>query len=44
MRYYQDDPMVRHPLGVKHLPDVATISRTLAVQSLQNVTRLPGGE
>ena len=44
MRYYQDDPMVRRLLGLERLPDVATVSRTLAgldpVQSpyaLQNV-------
>ena len=30
MRYYQDDPMVRRLLGLKRLPDVATVSRTLA--------------
>ncbi len=30
VRYYQDDPMVRRILGVSRLPDVATISRTLA--------------
>jgi Transposase DDE domain group 1 len=30
MRYYQDDPMVRRLLGVSRLPDVATVSRTLA--------------
>ncbi len=30
MRYYQDDPMVRRLLGLERLPDVATVSRTLA--------------
>lgn len=30
MRYYRDDPMVRRLLGLQHLPDVATVSRTLA--------------
>ena len=29
LRYYQDDPMVRRTLGLKRLPDVATVSRTL---------------
>ena len=30
MRYYQDDPMVCRMLGLKRLPDVATVSRALA--------------
>lgn len=30
MRYYRDDPMVHRLLGLKRLPDVATVSRTLA--------------
>ena len=29
LRYYQDDPMVKRTLGLKHLPDVATVSCTL---------------
>ncbi len=29
LRYYQDDPMVKRTLGLKRLPDVATVSRTL---------------
>lgn len=29
LRYYADDPMVRRVLGLKRLPDVATVSRTL---------------
>lgn len=29
LRYYQDDPMVQRLLGLKRLPDVATVSRTL---------------
>lgn len=29
LRYYQDDPMVRRTPGLKRLPDVATVSRTL---------------
>jgi hypothetical protein len=27
--FYQDDPMVQRTLGLKHLPDVSTISRSL---------------
>ena len=30
IRYYRDDPVVHRLLGVKRLPDVATLSRTLA--------------
>ncbi len=30
IRFYQDDPMVKRLLGLKKLPDVATISRTLS--------------
>ena len=30
MRYYADDPMVHRLLGLGRLPDVATVSRTLA--------------
>ena len=43
MRYYQDDPMVCHLLGLKRLPDVATVSRTLAgldEASVANLRRL----
>ncbi len=29
LRCYQDDPMVKRTLGLKRLPDVATVSRTL---------------
>ena len=29
LRYYQDDPLVQRLLGLKRLPDVATVSRTL---------------
>ncbi len=42
MRYYRDDPMVRRLLGVSRLPDVATVSRTLAgmdAKSVDNVRR-----
>ena len=43
MRYYQDDPMVRRLLGLERLPDVATVSRTLANlddRSVANLRRL----
>ncbi len=43
MRYYQDDPMVRRLLGLQRLPDVATVSRTLASlddRSVSNLRRL----
>ncbi len=43
MRYYQDDPMVRRLLGLQRLPDVATVSRTLASlddRSVANLRRL----
>ena len=31
IRYYQDDPIVHRLPGLKHLPDVATVSLTSAV-------------
>ena len=43
MRYYQDDPMVCRLLGLERLPDVATVSRTLASlddSSVANLRRL----
>jgi hypothetical protein len=40
MRYYQDDPMVRRLLGLERLPDVATVSRTLANLDDKSVTNL----
>jgi hypothetical protein len=40
MRYYQDDPMVRRLLGLQRLPDVATVSRTLAGMDARSVDRL----
>lgn len=43
MRYYADDPMVRRLLGLQRLPDVATVSRTLAgldAASVANLRRL----
>jgi hypothetical protein len=45
LRYYRDDPMVQRVLGLKRLPDVATLSRTLAgmdkraVKELRSVSR-----
>ena len=45
LRYYHDDPMVRRTLGLKRLPDVATVSRTLdgmdktAVKELRRLSR-----
>ena len=38
--YYRDDPMVRRLLGLKRLPDVATLSRTLKDADEKSVTRL----
>jgi hypothetical protein len=40
MRYYQDDPMVRRLLGLERLPDVATVSRTLASMDGRSVDKL----
>lgn len=40
MRYYQDDPLVRRLLGVSRLPDVATVSRTLAGMDAHSVDQL----
>ena len=40
LRYYQDDPMVRRLLGISRLPDVATVSRTLAGMDAQSVENL----
>jgi len=43
LRFYRDDPMVGRLVGLKRLPDVATVSRTLAqvdeasVQALQRL-------
>jgi hypothetical protein len=45
LRYYQDDPMLRRMLGLRRLPDVATVSRTLdgmdktAVKELRALSR-----
>lgn len=43
MRYYADDPMVHRLLGLERLPDIATVSRTLAgldETSVANLRRL----
>mgnify|MGYP001817013710 FL=1 len=40
MRYYRDDPMVCRLLGLDRLPDVATVSRTLANLDDRSVTHL----
>lgn len=42
MRYYSDDPLVKRTLGLSRLPDVATLSRGLAVADTESVTRLQG--
>ena len=40
MRYYRDDPMVRRLLGISRIPDVATVSRTLAGMDDKSVDQL----
>ncbi len=40
MRYYRDDPMLCRLLGLERLPDVATVSRALAVMDNPSVDRL----
>ncbi len=40
LRYYRDDPVVHRLLGVKRLPDVATLSRTLAGMDTCSVEKL----
>ena len=42
MRYYRDDPLVKRLLGVSRLPDVATVSRTLAGMDGRSVEQLRG--
>ena len=39
-RYYQDDPLVQRVLGLKRLPDVATLSRFLQEATAASVGRL----
>ena len=38
--YYRDDPMVKRLLGLKRLPDVATVSRTLAEADEKSIGHL----
>lgn len=38
--YYHEDPLVRRVLGVRQLPDVSTISRTLAAVDGESVSRV----
>lgn len=39
-QHYQDDPLVQRILGLNHLPDVATISRTLSHADKKSVANL----
>ncbi len=38
--YYRDDEMVKRVLGLKHLPDVSTISRSLASADARSVEKV----
>ena len=38
--HYQDDPLVQRVLGLKHLPDVATISRMLKDADQKSIDKL----
>lgn len=40
IRYYQNDPLVLRLLGLKRLPDVATVSRQLSAMDEQSVSHL----
>lgn len=42
VRYYQDDEMVKRLLGLKHLPEVSTVSRALASADERSVENLRG--
>jgi hypothetical protein len=42
LRYYQNDPLVLRTLGLRRLPDVATVSRTLSSLDLESVQYLRG--
>ena len=42
LRYYQDDEMVKRLLGLKRLPDVATVSRGLASADERSVENVRG--
>jgi hypothetical protein len=39
-RYYRDDPLVKRLLGLQRLPDVATVSRTLASADARSIAKL----
>ncbi len=41
-RYYRDDPLVKRVLGLKRLPDVATLSRMLKEAGTKSVENLRG--
>ncbi|MFQ5631633.1 MAG: IS1380 family transposase [bacterium] len=38
--YYYDDPMVKRVLGVRHIPDTATISRNLKLADKESVEKI----
>lgn len=42
IRYYEEDPLVQRLLGLKRLPDVATLSRTLSSVDDHSVNKLQG--
>ncbi|MDQ3772986.1 MAG: transposase [Pseudomonadota bacterium] len=42
LRYYSDDPLVMRTLGLRRLPDVATLSRGLARADAESVKHLQG--
>ncbi|MCA1606677.1 MAG: IS1380 family transposase [Acidobacteria bacterium] len=42
MRYYSEDPLLMRTLGLRRLPDVATLSRGLARADAESVKRLQG--
>ena len=42
MRYYSDDPLLMRTLGLRRLPDVATLSRGLARADTESAKRLQG--
>jgi hypothetical protein len=41
-RFYADDPLVKRVLGLKRLPDVATLSRSLTTADVASVEALQG--
>jgi hypothetical protein len=42
VRHYQDDPLVKRPLGLRQLPDVSTLSRMLRQATAASVARVRG--